>query len=216
VRVPGYTWRPVSGLANDPTIVPRLLILHVDAVNADSLFNFFNGPSGGIESHLFIPRSEDHDNEQYRDTEREADANFGANSWMVDGKRFGAISAETGGFGGGTWNARQLHDIKQLILWAHEHHDIPFVVPEKPRGRGVGYHTLHEEWSNVPGKTCPGPERIRQFHDVIVPWMERQRPLVIDVKAGDTWRSIAERHDLSVAKLAERNQPEPGDRLRVR
>jgi hypothetical protein len=216
VRVPGYTWRPVSGLVNDPPIIPRLLILHVDAVNADSLYNWFNGPSNGIESHLFIPRSDDNDNEQYRDTEREADANFGANSWTVDGKRYGAISVETGGMGDGMWNARQLRDLKALIKWCHEVHDIPYVVPQRPRGRGVGYHTLHDEWSNVPGKTCPGPERIKQFHEVIEPWMTKQRPLIIDVKAGDTWKGIAERHDTTVRSLAAKNPPEAGSKLRVR
>ena len=216
MRLPGYTWRPTTGIINDPPIIPRLLILHVDAVNADSLFNFFNGPSGGIESHGFIPRSEDNDNEQYRDTEREADANFKANSWVRDGKRYGAISIETGGLGAGTWNARQLHDIKATIKAVHDEHDIPYVVPERPFGRGVGYHTLHQEWSNVAGKTCPGPERIRQFKDVIVPWMESQRPLVIDVKAGQTWASIADAHDLTVAQLAARNQPKAGTRLRIR
>jgi hypothetical protein len=215
-KMPGYTQRIVSGLANDPPIIPRLLIFHVDAVNADSLFNWFNGPSNGIESHGFIPRSDTNDNEQYRDTEREADANFRANSWTVDGKRYGAISIETGGLGPGTWNPRQIHDIKATIKWAHDEHDIPYVVPDKYRGRGVGYHTLHPEWSNVSGKTCPGPDRIRQFRDIIVPWMESQRPLVIDVKAGDTWRSIADRHDTSLARLTAKNPPKAGTRIRVR
>lgn len=216
MRIPGYTWRPVTNLAKDPVIVPRLLIFHVDAVNSHSLFDYFDGPSGGIESTVFIPRADADDNEQYRDTTREADANYGANSWVTAGVRYGAISAETGGMADGMWNARQLHDIKALITAVHEEHDIPYVVPEKPRGRGVGYHTLHPEWSNVPGKTCPGPERIKQFREIIEPWMVRQRPLIIDVKVGDTWKRIADKHGTTVAALTAKNPPKPGSQLRVR
>ena len=72
---------------NDPPIKPRLAILHVAATEADSLYGWFNGPSGGIESHFYVKY--DGSVEQYRDTAYQADANVMANDF--------AISIETQG-----------------------------------------------------------------------------------------------------------------------
>lgn len=44
--------------------------------------------------------------------------------------------------------------------------------PDSPAKGGVGYHTMYAGWSNVAGKVCPGPKRIDQFNDVLVPWMK--------------------------------------------
>lgn len=43
--------------------------------------------------------------------------------------------------------------------------------PDSPAVGGVGYHTMFAGWSNVAGKTCPGPDRIEQFKNVLIPWM---------------------------------------------
>src|SRR5690606_39631227 len=63
--------------SNDPRISPRVAVLHVDAGDNPSLYDYFRTRSGGIESHFHIRR--DGLIEQYRDTDFEADANHKAN-----------------------------------------------------------------------------------------------------------------------------------------
>lgn len=162
--------RLIPAGSNDPDIIPIGVILHVDAGNAFSLHDYFDGPSGGIESHGHI-RS-DGVLEFYRDTTKEADANLKANSFIgKDGKRYGFISIETQGYGAGQWNDAQLATIKQFLTWAHETHDIPLIVCSGPFEPGIGFHTLFPWiWTPV-AKSCPGPDRIKQFYDVLGPWM---------------------------------------------
>ena len=162
--------------ANDPTIVPALAILHVAVTNLASLFDFFSKRSGGIESHFYVRK--DGTVEQYRSVHREADANLGANHYERDGVVYGAVSIETAGFATGWWNAAQKAAIKALLLWLHEEHKIRLTnvdepTPDRAHG-GVSYHTRFREWSPV-AKSCPGPNRIRQYHRVIRPWMREQR-----------------------------------------
>lgn len=173
---PGATYRPVVGESKDPGIIPVGVILHVAASNADSLFGYFNGPSGGIESHFHIPLTDRAPVEQYRDTAREADANYKGNSWVAaDGKRYGFLSAETAGLADGEWNQHQLDEILALIRWAHGVHHFPLRRAPGYRSPGLGYHVMFgtgegtNSWSNARGKVCPGPRRIRQFEEVILP-----------------------------------------------
>lgn len=149
--------------ANDPRINARVVILHVAVSKAKSLFRYFNGPSGGIESHFYIRWFGKI--EQYRDTDFEADANYLANPF--------AVSIETAGFGSGKWNRRQMASIKRLLLWLHEAENIQLQRCPTWDGSGVGYHVMYGapgKWTNV-AKSCPGPARIKQFEDEIVPWM---------------------------------------------
>lgn len=159
--------------SSDPAISPLGIILHTDAGNSSSLYNYFNGPSGGIESHFHIPKSKPV--EQYRSTGYEADANLKANSFFVDGIRYGFISVETQGLAGDPWNAYQLDEIKKLILWARSVHPrILLRVCPGPFSAGIGYHTLFgspSQWTPV-AKSCPGPLRIKQFNTVLVPWFK--------------------------------------------
>jgi N-acetyl-anhydromuramyl-L-alanine amidase AmpD len=154
--------------SNDPKIKARIGILHVDAGNAADLFDFFKNRSGGIESHGHV-RKDGHIY-QYRDTAFQADANLDANDF--------AISFETQGFGDGEWTAEQLVSIKRLMLWARDVHGIPLrkvTTWNDPVG-GWGYHTLFgapSHWTPV-AKTCPGAKRIKQFNEILVPWMKAQ------------------------------------------
>lgn len=150
--------------SNDPGIKPRLAILHVDAGNASSLHDYFNGPSGGIESHFFVKK--DGSIEQYRSIYFQADANLDANDF--------AVSIETQGYGEGEWTDEQIASIKRLLLWLHAEAGIPLVKVDKWDGSGVGYHTQFgapSHWTPV-SKSCPGPDRIKQFNAVLVPWMK--------------------------------------------
>lgn len=176
---------------NDPAITPLGVILHTDAGNQASLFNYFNGPSGGIESHFHIPKK--NPVEQYRDTGFEADANLKANSFYVGGKRYGFLSVETQGLASDPWNDYQLAEIKKLILWAKGVHPlIKLRVCPGAYDAGIGYHTLFGSpgpWTPV-AKSCPGPVRIKQFRELLVPWFSSTTP-VPDVDPTPTVPSIS-------------------------
>ena len=202
---------------NDPVIIP----VHVDAGNATSLFNWFNGPSGGIESHLHIRK--DGTVEQYRVFGREADANGGGNSWLgPDGRRYGFISVETQGKGPGWWTKEQKRAIKDFLLWSSKEFGYPLkeVSMSRPRGvefGGVGYHSLFDLW-NALKKPCPGPLRIRWFNNKLVPWMDEQRKGFHVVAQGDSILSVCRRYGISPLRLWQWNREllKPGEKLRVR
>lgn len=148
--------------SEDYAIVPRVIILHIAVSEATTLFHYFNGPSGGVESHFYVRRSGVV--EQYRDTGTQADANEGANGF--------AVSIETQGLGHGEWGPEQMAAIKRLILWiASAHRNVPLVVVNDAYGSGVGYHVQFPGvWDNR-GATCPGPDRQKQFWNDIAPWL---------------------------------------------
>lgn len=155
---------------NDPKIIPIGVILHVDGGNAADLYGYFNGPSGGIESHGHI-RKDGH-LYQYRDTSWEADANYRANSFIGhDGRRYGFLSFETQGLAEGEWTPEQLDTIFKVLDWANAEHHIAMRVCPSPFEGGVGYHTMWgapSDWTPY-SKVCPGPDRIKQFKTVITP-----------------------------------------------
>lgn len=166
---------------NDPPIIAIGAILHVDSGNSNSLFNYFNGPSDGIESHFFVKK--DGVVEQYRDTAFEADANLKANQFMKNGRRYGYISIETQGKDAGEWEPAQLASIKRLLRWLSETHNFPLVKCKTPTSPGVGYHTLFGApgpWTPA-AKTCPGRDRIRQFESILIPWMASESGEEFDV-----------------------------------
>ena len=166
--------------ANDPRITPRVAILHVDAGNAASLHTYFRDRSGGVESHFHVRR--DGVVEQYRDTDYQADANHLANDF--------AVSIETQGYGAGEWTPEQLESIKALLDWLNRTHGIPLRKIDRWDGEGVGYHVLFGApgpWTPV-AKSCPGPDRIRQFDRVLVPWMAAHHSEEITVTPVDFLR----------------------------
>jgi hypothetical protein len=148
--------------SNDPRIFPRLAILHTDGGDAYNLGDWFDGPSGGIESHFHVPK--DGYLFQYRDTGWEADANYLANPF--------AISIETQGTGYENWTDLQIATIFRLLRWLHaEHPAIELRRVTAWDGTGVGYHVQF----GAPGpwtpsaKICPGPKRIGQYNNLIIP-----------------------------------------------
>lgn len=174
---------------NDPPITPRVAILHVDGGNASSLFDYFGARSGGIESHFFVKRNGLV--EQYRSIYREADANYRANPF--------AVSIETQGFGEGEWTAAQIEGINRILSWLHVETNgaIPLAKCPTWDGAGVGYHIQFGspgKWTPV-AKACPGPSRIRQFHDVIVPGLVALRRAIegrTDQMTSDVEKRIIE------------------------
>jgi hypothetical protein len=169
---PAAKLRNIPPGVNDPAIIAMGAILHVDAANSGSLYSYFNGPSGGIESHFFVRK--DGVVEQYRDTKYEADANYHANSFVKGGKTYGYISIETQGFASGEWNAAQLAEIKKLLVWLSHTHNFPLKKCATPADPGVGWHVMF----GAPGpwtphaKVCPGPDRVKQYNEILVPWFK--------------------------------------------
>ena len=169
---------------NDPRIVPRVAILHVDAGNAENLHDFFATRSGGVESHFHVTKTGKV--YQYRDTDWQADANLDANDF--------AVSIETQGFGAGEWTHEQLESIKSLLLWLSTTHDIPLRKCDAWNGSGVGYHVMF----GAPGhwtpkaKTCPGADRIRQFDEALVPWMDAVHGVRLTVLTANLGRGVTE------------------------
>lgn len=172
---------------NDPKIKARLGILHVDANNSRDLYNWFNGPSGGIESHEHI-RKDGHAY-QYRDTAYEADANWKANPF--------AFAVETQGYADGEWTREQMQTIKRSMIWANleESMQIPLVVPKRWDDEGWGFHIQFEEW-HPEAKACPGKDRIAQYWDELVPWMK-----VANVAIEDTILNRADRNLASNVRI---------------
>jgi hypothetical protein len=173
---PGAIQRPIPPGANDPRVTVIGAILHTDAGNSKSLFGYFNGPSGGIESHFHIPKVGKP--EQYRDTAWEADANLHGNSFLLNGKLYGYASIETQGYATDEWNPYQLAEIKKLLLWLSQTHKFPLVKCASATSPGVGYHTMWGApgpWTPV-AKDCPGAKRIKQFGNTLVPWFQTTAP----------------------------------------
>lgn len=165
--IPFAVKRLIKPDANDPRIKPRIGILHVDAGNASTLYNLFlgNQRAGGskVESHGFVKK--DGTLEQYRDTAFEADAQAYGNPF--------SLSFETQGYGPGLWTPEQIVMIKRIMLWCRDEHGIPLRVVDSyndPKG-GWGFHRMFKEW-NPNNHSCPGDDRVRQFNQVLVPWMK--------------------------------------------
>jgi hypothetical protein len=166
---PGAVRKLIAPSDKDPRITPKVAVLHVDAGNATSLYNWFK-QQGTTESHFHIRK--DGVVEQYRDTDWQADAQVGGASH--------GISIETQGYGTGSWTPEQVAAIKSLLTWLHKTHPIPLRPPANPYDAGVGYHSMWPSsregtWARD-GRTCPGPDRIKQYRNVLVPWMSNAKP----------------------------------------
>lgn len=198
---PGAIRKNIPPGSTDPVIIPIGIIYHVRAGTGPSLFNYFNGPSGGIESHWYIRF--DGTVEQYRDSAREADANRMANSFVINGKRYGFHSVETEGREHGEWTAAQIASLKSLTLWDSKIHGWPLRVAPAWNKAGVGYHVMFGApgpWTPV-AKSCPGPDRVRQFRNVFVPWLNSNHELPDTGTPEKDWFDMATKADLVQAVI---------------
>lgn len=170
--------RPIAPGPNDPPVQIIGAILHVDAGNSPDLYPYFSSAAAkGIESHFHVPKAGAVI--QMRDTHYEADANLKGNSFTAaNGQRYGYASIETQGLEKGEWNSHQLANIKLVLKWLSETHSFPLRVAKSSTHPGVGYHIMFGApgpWTPI-SKSCPGPDRIRQFYDVLVPWFNAGAP----------------------------------------
>ncbi len=157
-----------------PLIIPTQVIVHtaVDAPGPTDLQDYFEFHSK-LESHYWITL--DGSIKRMMPTDvgncRRADANYRANK-RPDGT--GAISIETEDDGRpdlNPWTPAQIESIIYVIKLEADRHGFPTMRCRDSSDPGIGYHVMF----GAPGpwtpkhKTCPGPLRIAQFEDVIMP-----------------------------------------------
>lgn len=174
--MPGVVHEPVPFGSSDPTIIPVSVAQHIAVSNATSLQSQFEH-DGGIESHFYVLK--DGTIKQHRSIFVQCDAQFDGNGFGSPLK--GAVSVEhQGGVGDDLFvpmPKAQLDAFHRIILFVRSQSpagDLLFRVCPAWNAAGVGYHALFEEW-NRSHHSCPGPARIKQFHDVTVPWLAQQR-----------------------------------------
>jgi len=159
---PFATHRLLPESTTQPHITPRIAILH-SAAGRGSLYGWFKDNSS-LESHFWV--SDEGLIEQYMDTNRRADANRNANAYAV------SIETESSPQATERWTPAQAAAITRLLDWlCREHPDIERQQCDRPDGSGIGWHTMWgspSPWTPV-AKSCPGPARIPQARDEIIP-----------------------------------------------
>lgn len=178
-----------------PTMRATQVILHVAVSEADSLYGYWTTPGVGLESHFYVAYSGAV--EQYVDTSHSADANLTANR-RPDGT--GAISVETAGLGPGSWTPEQLDALLGICRWARDVHGVPLQTCPGPDAPGIGWHVM---WG-APGpwtprsKVCPGPARVEQFKQIIMPRLAGAEEVDMPLTDADVakvvdgvWRKVA-------------------------
>lgn len=155
----------------EPPIQPRIIIVHTMVGSLRGVDSFFRN-SSAVESHFGVGGSSDRDLDgtvfQWQDTTRTADANNLANEFAI------SIETSDGGDPSRPWSPKQIDAILKLIKRLSSLHEIPIrlVGSWNDKRGGLGWHAMWgapSPWTPVAGKTCPGPIRIHQFKNVILP-----------------------------------------------
>jgi hypothetical protein len=159
----GGHWRPLPDSGREPAITMRTVIHHSIVGSAEGAWQYFAGGTA-IESTFIVKKSGYF--WQCMSLGEQADANFRANAFA------GSIETEDNGDPDrDPWTSAQLDTLVWLSL------EMRRLRPRIARRRcrswddaGLGYHTLFpSQWTNVPGKTCPGTIRKRQWADRVLP-----------------------------------------------
>lgn len=147
--------------STQPHITPRVVILHSVSGYGDP-YKFFRD-SSNLESHFWV--GSDGRIEQFMDTNTKADANFHANGFAVSIETESSVAATE------PWTPSQIASIEKLVDWLCTVHSIPRVLCPTWDGAGIGWHIQFGspgQWTPV-SKSCPGPARIEQVKNVIIP-----------------------------------------------
>ncbi len=186
---------------SQPKITPRIAILH-SAAGRGSLYGWFAN-SSNLESHFWV--SDDGVIEQYVDTNVRADANYKANAFAV------SIETESSPTATERWTPKQAEAIVRLLDWICTTHNIRRGLADAWNGTGIGYHIQFGspgKWTPV-SKSCPGPERIKQTKNEIIPAVakgfkpavEPEKPWVAPKFPGYTLRTGMVNNDVAVLKV---------------
>lgn len=165
--------------ATQPKIKPRAYIQHSAGGQAELYGWWQSDASHGLESHFFVagdktPGFNDGDLIQYMDTETRADANGEANGYAISCESASTVNASE------PWTPKQVATIERLIRWLISvHPDIAARQMRTPQDAGLGWHVMFGApgpWTKARGKVCPGPARIVQFRDQIIPAIANPAP----------------------------------------
>jgi N-acetylmuramoyl-L-alanine amidase len=151
---------------------------------------FRKGGYTGTESHVGIGGIWGSDKDagldgkvwQFQDSDYTADANY-KGAWHV-------LSIETADNAPqwpkdiAKWTPKQVDAIVKVCTeWCIQYNIPPVLIPDtKPNRRGLAYHAQGcsphvvsggEAWSLSAGKECPGPVRIKQFKEEVIPKVAR-------------------------------------------
>jgi len=158
----GGHWRPLPDSGREPAITMRTVIHHSIVGSAEGAYQYFAG-STAIESHFIVKKNGYF--WQCMSLGEQADANFRANAFA------GSIETEDNGHPDtDPWTSAQIDTLVWLSLEMRRLR--PRIARRKCRtwdDAGLGYHTLFPQWTNVPGKTCPGAIRKRQWANSVLP-----------------------------------------------
>jgi peptidoglycan hydrolase-like protein with peptidoglycan-binding domain len=169
------SWRPLSNNQTEPAIVPRILVYHTMVGYLRSTENMFkqNG-FWGTESTWGVGGPWDGDSLdgvawQWQGVKWQADAQFEANAWCD------SIETSDGGIwkpATPAWSDKQVKKLIQIGAWWCTNTGNDPVIAKSYDGRGLGYHQLFKPW-NQESHNCPGPKRVEQFRDLIVPAIQK-------------------------------------------
>lgn len=177
-RYPDAVWRPPPGMYVGPVRQKTdLVIWHVDAGNANSLYGWWNqAGSGQNGSHFFVKT--DGTVEQYAPIDRI--------TWTSGNGSIRSVGIETQGYAAGEWTPAQRAALIKLTRWLCKTLGVPMVMApnSKLTSRGIAWHrqgvpatqaqkaakvsqTGGELWSSSVGKVCPGPDREKQIPHMV-------------------------------------------------
>lgn len=193
----GATYRPLATKQGQPAMSSHdIVCLHTMVGNLTSTDNMFHENGwGGTESHFGVGgkwgpdagKGWDGKVFQWQDTGFTADANFQGNHHVISIETADNAPSKIEDIA--VWTPAQLDSIVKLVAWACKTYDIPavLVADSKPGRRGIAYHRQGcehsdglgshpgwlvkggERWSTSLGKGCPGPARIAQLRDIVIP-----------------------------------------------
>ena len=163
-RYPGATWAPLPESGTAGRYVKTQLIVHSTGTRASAAANrrYFSDSKVNVESTFIVDL--DGGCLQIMEAYERADANGDSNAR--------AMSVEMVGQAGDPFTAAQLDRLAGIADWACDNHPIERRRIPAPTQSGIGWHVMFGApgpWTKVRGKECPGPKRIAQVRDRLIP-----------------------------------------------
>ena len=161
--------RRMLGTQTEPLIgIPRVLIFHTmvgHLAGTDAMFH--RDGYTGTESHFGVggpwePGDLDGAVWQWQSLDRQADAQNAGNAYAT------SIETADGGKPERPWTDKQLAALVGLTTWWCRQTGAPARIVAGPGESGIGYHAQFQAWA-PDGRPCPGPVRIKQLRDVVIP-----------------------------------------------
>ncbi len=165
--LPGVLWRPLSPDNDEPPISPRILVFHTMVGYLLGTESWFRRDGySGTESTFGVGGEWDGQYDgvafQWQRIDRQADAQYAANGYA------NSVELSDGGDPTRPLGARQLAALITLTATWCQVTNTPCQWVTDPDHHGLGFHSQFPEW-NTAGHACPGPVRLQQLRDIVVP-----------------------------------------------